>query len=78
MGQACGNVVRRFFLLLCAAESLVVKGGFDACDLGERFRRMDEPRTLDTARDAVDIGIATSKSIWRICSGTPPESAGGH
>lgn len=76
-GQPAGTWSDDSSLLLCAAESLVVKGGFDARDLGERFVAWMNHGHWAPHGAVFDIGIATSQAITRICSGTPPERAGG-
>ena len=76
-GQPAGTWSDDSSLLLCAAESLVVKGGFDARDLGERFVAWMNRGHWTPHGTLFDIGIATSKAIWNIHSGTPPEDAGG-
>ena len=76
-GQPAGTWSDDSSLSLCATESLVEKGGFDARDLGERFVGWMNRGHWTPHGTVFDIGIATSKAIWNICSGTPPESAGG-
>lgn len=77
-GQPAGTWSDDSSLLLCAADSLVTKRQFDSKDLGERFVEWMNLGLWTPHGMVFDIGIATSRAISRICSGTPPEIAGGN
>jgi ADP-ribosyl-[dinitrogen reductase] hydrolase len=64
-------------LLLCSAESLVERGGFDAADMGARFVRWEGECHWTPHGRVFDIGGTTSQALSRLRMGTPPEQAGG-
>lgn len=64
-------------LLLCAAESLVEKPGFDPQDMGERFLQWFDLGHWGAHGLVFDIGNATRKALDRISLGTPAVEAGG-
>ena len=64
-------------LLLCAAESLVERDGFDSADLAQRFIAWERVGVWTPYGEVFDIGIATAQAIGRLRSGVAPESAGG-
>lgn len=64
-------------LLLCSAESLLERDGFDAADMGARFVRWEADGHWTPHGRVFDIGIATSQALSRLRNGSVPELAGG-
>ena len=76
-GQPAGTWSDDGSLLLCAAESLLEKDGFDPQDMGERFLQWFELGHWAAYGLVFDIGNATRQALIRIRNGTPALQAGG-
>jgi len=76
-GQLPGTWSDDGSLLLCAAESLVEKDGFDPQDMGERFLQWFELGHWAARGLVFDIGIATRQALLRIRHEIPALQAGG-
>lgn len=76
-GQLPGTWSDDGSLLLCSAESLVEKDGFDPQDMGERFLQWFELGHWAARGLVFDIGIATRQALLRIRHDIPAVQAGG-
>ena len=63
-------------LLLCSTDSLV-QHEFDTQDMGKRFVRWYQEELWTPRGKVFDVGVATSRALGRISSGTRAEVAGG-